>query len=513
MWDSRASSAGYRAERVTKRYAGTVALLDATFEVVPGEVHALVGGNGAGKSTMVKILTGAVSPTEGELRLDGEILSFRSPRDARLAGIAVVHQDNQLFDELTVWENVAALSDPPRRGPLLDRTLTRQRAGRVIRALGVYIDLDQRMRGLPATERKLVEIARGLLEDPRYLLLDEPTAALDPTEAKRLAQVIQRLKADGKGVVLVSHHLEEVLELADRVTVLRDGRVAGSFRRDDVDERRLIEAMVGGAPEPRAATSGTSAGAEILTVRGMVLAPGAEPLDLTLHRGEIVAVVGLVGSGVSKLLARVAGARPDPPAEIRVDGRPLRLRSTAEATRAGIGYLPPDRNAAGIIRDQSIAVNIGLASLRRLSRWGLCTNRQLAPTAVHMKEALNIRCRDTRQPIGTLSGGNQQKALIGRWLASGASILVIDEPTQGVDVAARAEIHGHLRRFVGGGNALLFGSSDLDEVLVLANRVLVLRKGELAEELDLTTGEVSDRHELLALVTGLSGPLSAEIVT
>ena len=495
----------YGAVGVTVRYGNAAALDGVDFDVRAGEVHALVGENGAGKSTLVKVLTGAVRPGEGTLLLDGVPRTFRSPREAQAAGIAVVHQDNQLFPDLTVWENVAATAAlPVRVGPLVARRATAARVERVFEEFGIDIDPTAKARSLSAAERKVVEVARAILLDPSFLLLDEPTATLTPGEAEHLGDLIRRLRDGGRGVVLVTHHLEEVIGISDRTTVLRDGRWAGTFLRTDLTREVLVGAMLGGQVEERARAARVVRAEAVLEVRGLRLAPSARAVDLTVRSGEIVALVGLVGSGTTALLERVAGARRDLPGTLVLKDRPRALRSPAEAARWGIGYLPADRKGGGVVGDQSLAVNVVLASLRKFTRIGFADRRRIRSTAEDARQRFGIRCRDVGQPIAALSGGNQQKALVARWLVSGVELLVLDEPTHGVDIGARAEIHEHLRRYVSDAGSLLLATSDLDEALVLADRILVLRKGEIATEIVVDERPDLDRPALLALVTGLS---------
>jgi ribose transport system ATP-binding protein len=503
---------GFRARQVTVRYGNAAALDSVSFDLQMGEIHALVGENGAGKSTLVRVLTGATVPMDGTLLLDGQQTSFASPRDAQAAGVAVVHQDNQLFPDLTVWENVAATASLPSRvGPLVARRATCRRVERVFDEFGMDIDPLVKARTLAAAERKVVEIARALLLDPRFLLLDEPTATLTPDESERLAELIVRLRDSGRGIVLVTHHLEEVLGIADRTTVLRDGRWAGTFTRADLTRDVLISAMLGGQVEARLRTARAALDETVLEIRSLRLTPSARPIDLSVRRGELVAMVGLVGSGATALLERIGGARRDLPGTLVVRGRQRKLRSPADAVRHDIGYLSADRKGDGLVGEQSVAVNVALASLPKLTRAGFCDRRRIAAIAEEVKERLNIRCQSMHQPIRTLSGGNQQKALVARWLTSGVQIMLIDEPTHGVDIRARAEIHEHLRRFAADGGTVLFATSDLDEALVMADRILVMRKGEVGAELVIEEMPALDRAGLLALVTGLSAEGQEEV--
>lgn len=502
----------FEANSITVRYGNAAALDAVSFSLQPGEIHALVGENGAGKSTLVRVLTGATSPTNGSLVLDGMSVSFASPREAQAAGVAVVHQDNQLFPDLTVWENVAATASLPARfGPFVARRATARRVERIFDEFQIDVDPGGRARELAAAERKIVEIARAVLLEPRFLLLDEPTATLTPGESEHLAELIRRLRDSGQGIVLVTHHLEEVLGLADRTTVLRDGRWAGTYPRADLTRETLVRAMLGDQIEERARTAREGSEQAALEIEELQLSPSARPIRLSLRGGEIVAMVGLIGSGATALLERLSGSRNDLPAAIQVAGSRQKLRSPADAVRHGIGFLSADRKEAGIVGDQSVAVNVALASLPSLSRFGFCDRRRMGTMAENARRRLGIRCQSVRQPIRTLSGGNQQKALIGRWLASGVAVMLIDEPTHGVDIGARAEIHRHLHDFAADGGSLLLATSDLDEALVIADRILVMRRGEIGAELVVDEMPQLDRGALLALLTGLSTEPQEEV--
>jgi ABC-type sugar transport system ATPase subunit len=494
-----------RAVAVSKRFTATTALDAVDFDLRPGEVHGLVGENGAGKSTLVKVLTGVTQPSSGRVTLGDQPIHLTSPRTAAELGIAVVHQDNQLFEHLRVWEHLAVSAGRP-------TTFVRRRAARaaattIFDRLDVPIDVDATAAQLAPTERKVVEIARALARSSQFLLLDEPTAALDPTEAQRLATTIRRLADHGTGVVLVSHHLEEVISLADRVTVLRDGRNAGSFDRGRYSKRDLVTSMIGAIPATPEVRAPRDRAAVRLTMRNERLIPGTAGCDLDVHAGEIVAVVGLVGSGVSTLLATVAGARRAT-GSVALPQRGRRISTTVDAVRSGVGYLPPDRKSSAILADLTVASNVMIGSLPKHTRIGFCSRRVLRESAAAVCDRLGVRYRSVDQAMSTLSGGNQQKALIGRWLTADVDLLVVDEPTQGVDVGARADIHGHLRAFADAGGSVLLASSDFDEVLAIADRIVVFRKGAIVHDLSGDELTALDRTGLLERATGLHVPAS-----
>ena len=493
----------FTATGVSHRFGGVAALTDVSFEVSTGEVHALLGENGAGKSTLVKILTGALVPHAGTLAIDGREVRFSSPRDAQAAGIGVVHQDYHLFTDLTVAENICGVSvHAPSRLGLVDRRRMVEIAAELLHDLGIDLDPRRRAGGLDAAERKLVEIARALLEKPRFLLLDEPTAALEPRETDRLLEVIDRLRSRGTGIILVTHRLGEVSQIADRASALRDGRSVGTLPKGELTPRALTHLIVGSSV---AELDGPShpAGPPVLEIQNLRIRPDAEPVNLHVGDRELVAVIGLVGSGASAVLGAVAGSMPNRDATILVDGRPVRIRNPRDARRYGIGFAPEDRKRTGLLLGQSIATNMGLASLPRFSRAGFTTRRALREAATDAGRIFDIRYRSVDQPVGSLSGGNQQKVLLGRWHLAGVRTLVVQEPSQGVDIGARHEIHKHLVSFAAGGGSVLFSSSDLDEVRAIAHRIYVLHAGEVTAVFDNTGPNRPTRAELTeAMTTG-----------
>lgn len=486
---------------VVQHYGGVAALSDVSFDVRAGEIHALLGENGAGKSTLVRVVTGALVPDAGELRIDGELQRLASPHDAQAAGIGVVHQDYHLFPELSVAENVCGVSVcAPARVGLVKHSEMYRIAVDLLGSLGVVVDPRRRVAGLDAAERKLIEIARTLLQKPQFLVLDEPTAALEPRETDRLLEVISSLRDRGTGIILVTHRLGEVCRVADRASVLRNGRNVGSLRKDELTPRALTELIVGSAVAELDGPQHT-VGPPALEIRNLRLRPHSEPICLHVGERELVAVIGLVGSGISELLGAVSGSRPDKLADIRVGGQPVRIRSPRHARRVGIGFAPEDRKRTGLVLDQSIATNMGIASLGRFSRAGFSDRSGLRSAAAEARARFDIRCQSVNQTVGSLSGGNQQKVLLGRWHLADVSTLVVQEPSQGVDIAARHEIHKHLLGFAADGGQLLFSSSDLDEVRSIAHRIYVLHAGEVSAVFD-NCGET--RPSLAALTEAMT---------
>jgi ABC-type sugar transport system ATPase subunit len=468
---------------VSKQYGTTRALADVSFEVAAGEIHALVGENGAGKSTLVRILGGASRPDQGRLMAGGREHHFSSPHDAIAAGIITIPQDLRLVPALSIAENIA-LGDPPTRRvltmPLLvDRARMRSDALLQLAAFDFSPDPDTPVRELGFAEQQIVALAKALRRQCRLLILDEPTAALENREITRLFGILRRLQSQGTAIVYVSHRLEEIVELADRCSVLRDGRVTAVVRRGAFKSADLMMAMTG--REIAQATASGTAPTDTLIEE----AP-TRPDPVYLRAGEIVGLGGLLGSGATTVLRRIFGLTRDASA-IRVKDRPTRLRSPAAAIKRGIGFVPPSRRL-GLIMNQSVHDNILLPSIGR-TLW-LHPKRRHADRRLvaELIELLDIRPRDPALPVSALSGGNQQKVVLAKWLARRVEILLLDEPTQGVDIAAKAQIHAILRSFAARGGGVLLSSSDLSELTALCDAVLVMRHGQMVSRIERSDG-------------------------
>jgi ABC-type sugar transport system ATPase subunit len=468
----------FGAQAVVKKFGPVVALDGVSFACERGEIHALLGENGAGKSTLVKMLVGAHQPDAGTLTFDDAPVTLHGPQDAIARSVAVVHQDYHVWNDLTVAENViGTLPRPPQRGGLTASRTMRDRARALLDRLEIAIDVDRPVRELDAAEKKFVEIARALALDATFLILDEPTASLEQRESERVLALLERLRGEDHGLILVTHRLEEVVRVADRATILRDGRNAGVVGRERMHGDVLVEAILGRTPDeppvPRARTN-----EPVLQFAGVRTRPQAQPFDLTLHRGEILGLTGVVGSGAVHLVRALGGRRPLDGTLI-VNGAPLAIRSAADAVRAGIGTIPEDRKGAGLALEQSVADNIALASLHRISSFGFTNTKKRNALAEEYRATLGIRCASIEAPVGSLSGGNQQKVLIARWLASGARVIAIEEPTHGVDIGAKAEIHRQLAAFAEAGGSVIFMSTELRELLAIAHRIAIFHGGRL----------------------------------
>lgn len=490
----------FGATGIVKRFGPVVALNDVSFACARGEIHALLGENGAGKSTLVKILAGAQLPDSGTLTLDDAAVRFRSPQDAVERSIAVVHQDYHVWPDLTVAENIiGTLRRPPQRAAFVRSQVMRREAHDLLERLGIDLDVERKVRDLDAAEKKFVEIARALAVDAAFLILDEPTASLESRESARLLALLERLRDAGHGIILVTHRLEEVVRVADRATILRDGRNVGLVGRDAMTGDVLVEAILGRVPDepvtPRAC--GTT---PVLAFTSVRTRPDATPFDLELRSGEILGLTGVVGSGAVHLIRALAGLVPLG-GTLTLDGTPLVLRRPGDAVRRGIGYIPEDRKGAGLALEASVANNIALASLHRISKNGFTDTRARTALADGYRASLAIRCASVDAPVGSLSGGNQQKVLIARWLASGARIIAIEEPTHGVDIGAKAEIHRQLAAFAEAGGSVIFMSTELRELLAIAHRIAIFHAG--APAAILPHHEASESR-ITAIATGLS---------
>lgn len=472
------------ARGVSKAYAGVRALRSASFELRRGEVHALIGENGAGKSTLVKIITGAVQPDSGEILLEGEPIEENSPRLAKQRGIAAIYQQPALFPELTVAENIAIGQEGHGMGGRVDWGARRRRAAELLARVGARIDPEADAGELTMPQQQLVEIARALGADARVLILDEPTASLSEEDTRNLFDVIRQLREEGVGMIYISHRLEELPVIADRVTVLRDGETIDTREMSSVTREELIQLMVGRELSTIFPKEEVAIGAPVLELRGVGSGEaGVRDVSLTVHAGEIVGLAGLVGAGRTELARTLFGLSPADSGEIRVRGDTVVIDSPTTAIDHGIAYVPEDRRRHGVVLEMEVSANVTLASLDELSGpTGMDFSRE-RELASEFSERLGVKTPSIYTPVSALSGGNQQKVALSRWLVRKPAVLILDEPTQGIDVGAKSEIHRLMTDLARQGVAILMISSELPEVLGMSDRIYVMHGGTIVGEL------------------------------
>jgi ABC-type sugar transport system ATPase subunit len=467
------------AERVSKIFPGVVALDDVSFEVRPAEVNALVGENGAGKSTLIKLIAGYYAPDRGEIRVAGHHLEA-DPAAAHRAGVATIHQDHHLVPSMTVAENIMLGHWPTRHGLILRREQL-QRAKKAIARVAPYLTPDTLARRLTPAEGQLVEIARALSEESRVLIMDEPTTSLSGREIDQLFRVVEELKTQGLGIVFVSHWLEEVFRIADRITVLRDGRIVGSKPAAELDPGQVIRMMVGRGVHT-VTTASQTPGDTVLEVKNLTRIGVLENVSFKVRAGEIVTLAGLVGAGRTELVSCVFGIDAYDSGEVLVDGRPLAPNDPTGAIAAGIGLVPEDRRHQALVANLSVMTNATLAVLDRIAPRSIISAAEESKAFAAATGAVAVKMASPAAPVSTLSGGNQQKVVLGRWLVRNPGLLILDEPTKGIDVGAKAEISEIIVRLASQGKAILLVSSEMPEVLALSDRVLVMRAGRIAGE-------------------------------
>jgi rhamnose transport system ATP-binding protein len=480
---------------LSKSYGGVHALRDVSLQVSLGEVHALCGENGAGKSTLIKILTGAVRPDQGEIQFAGRRLLPGSVTASEQAGIAVMHQESTAFPDLNAIDNLFIGREPTRwPGWLLDRPRMRREAIRVLERLGEAIDLQRPIGELPLAQRQMVAMARALLRDCRLLIMDEPTASLSAKETLVLLRLISQLRNEGVSVLYVSHRLEEVFQISDRVTVLRDGQLVDTTPTTELSTSGLIQRMIGRDVDTtrRRQVSRSSGGRIALNVQRLTRSGVFCNVSFAVREGEIVGLAGLVGAGRSEVVRAIFGVDRYDSGVVLVHDRRLAPGSVASAVASGVALVPEDRQHEGLVLPMSVGANLTLAILKRLQRFGFVQPRRERQVIDWQLEHLQIRSAGRQAAAATLSGGNQQKLVVGKWLASRPRVLIMDEPTRGVDVGAKAQVHRLIRQLAADGIAILVISSELPELLALSDRILVMRQGELAGELPGHTAQQAD---------------------
>ena len=495
------TSAAVRFENITKRFPGVQALDDVSLEIARGSCHALCGENGAGKSTLGKILAGIYEPDGGRLFVDGREVAFTGPRDALAAGVGMVHQELAFCANLSIAENLCLAALPSERG-FVERSELSKRANTMLAEIGAELDVSRPLGELTTAQQQIVQIASAVGSGARVVVFDEPTSSLSQVDAERLYELIDRLKQRGVTCIYVSHRMPEVFRLCDAVTVLRDGRHVGTRPSRELSETDLVQMMIGRAvseyfPRPRR----TAQSEELLRVDALSLPGKFEDVSFTLHAGEVVGLAGLVGAGRSDVAAALFGIEPAASGSIRVGGRVASVRTPREAIELGIGLVPEDRKRQGLVQSESGLRNTSLTILDRLSRFSWIDRARERGIAQQYFNRLRVRAPSVDTVVAGLSGGNQQKIVLARWLAAQSKILILDEPTRGVDVGAKAEIHALIGELAEQGAAILLISSELPELLNLSDRILVLRAGRMVGEVARAD---ASQERLLRLMAGLA---------
>lgn len=490
---------------VTKTFSGVTVLKNVDFDIYPGEVHALLGENGAGKSTLVKIISGVHTPTHGKIFLENKQVKISNPHTARQLGIALIHQEPLTFPDLDVTENIFAGNTRDGRKALIDWKKKRQQARVLLDSLELKIDENAPVKGMPIADQQMVEITCALSTNAKVIIMDEPTAALSQGEVKTLFEIINKLKKQGKAIVFIGHRLEEIEAIADRVTVLRDGEKVGERFMRDINIDQIVQMMIGRTVKELIGKEEVEIGKVRLEVKNLSLPGKFENISLNVRSGEIVGMAGLVGAGRTDVCQAIFGILPAQSGEILIDGEPAQIKSPAQAISRGIALVPEDRAISGLLMPFTIERNMTFATLGQISKGGFVNSAKEDKVVDQYVKDLQIKLRDTNQEVRELSGGNQQKVVLAKWLMTQPEILILDEPTRGVDVGAKAEVYKLISILARSGKAILMVSSELHEIMQLSDRVYVMCEGKM-------TGEFA-RHELNdeQIMTAASSVVLAEV--
>ncbi|NIY73468.1 sugar ABC transporter ATP-binding protein [Marivivens donghaensis] len=485
-----------RLDRITKTFPGVKALDNVQLGLYPGQVTALVGENGAGKSTLVKILTGIYQPDGGAIYVGDTEVNFPTAQDAAAHGITAIHQETVLFDDLTVAENIFLGHAPKTKWGLIDTRTQTRKAAEILRGIGAEIDPQARLRDLGIASKHLVAISRALSIDAQVVIMDEPTASLSHKEIHELYELVDKLKAQGKAILFISHKFDEIFRIADRYTVFRDGQFVADGLISEISEGELVQMMVGRSVDQVFPKREPLLGTEVLQVVGYDHPTEFEGINFTLHRGEILGFYGLVGAGRSEFMQSLFGITKPSKGVTKIDEQITVIRSPAAAVEAGIVYVPEDRGLQGAIRPMPIFQNVSLASLKRTSKDGFIRLAEEFALAREYTQRLDLRAASLDTPVGNLSGGNQQKVVIAKWLATKPKVIILDEPTKGIDIGSKAAVHDFMAELAAQGLAVIMVSSEIPEVLGMSDRVIVMREGKIVAEVsgDDMTPETLVRH-------------------
>jgi len=495
-------------DMITKTFPGVKALDQVKLDLFPGQVTALVGENGAGKSTTVKILTGIYRPDGGTIRIDGAPVTFATPNDAADAGITAIHQETVLFDELSVAENIYIGHAPRTRFGLIDTAEMHRAASKLLTEIGAPFGSHTQLRDLGIANKHLVAIARALSVDARVVIMDEPTAALSHKEIEELYELVETLKAQGKAILFISHKFDEIFRIADRYTVFRDGAFVGDGVIADITEDQLVTMMVGRSVDQIFPTRTPNTGEEVLKVVGYAHPTEFAEITFDLHRGEILGFYGLVGAGRSEVMQALFGITKPSKGVCRINGDISIIRSPAEAVNGGIVYVPEDRGKQGAIIGLPIFQNITLPSIGRTSRKGFLKLAEEFKLAREYSERLDLRAASLDQDVGNLSGGNQQKVVIAKWLATQPQVIILDEPTKGIDIGSKAAVHEFMAELASQGLSVIMVSSEIPEIIGMSDRVIVMRDGRIAAEL---AGDELRPETLVRHAAGITTPTESAL--
>ncbi|PUB13232.1 sugar ABC transporter ATP-binding protein [Yoonia sediminilitoris] len=468
---------------ITKTFPGVKALAEVSLRLFPGKVTALVGENGAGKSTVVKILTGIYQPDGGTILVNGQPTTFRVPQAAADHGVTAIHQETVLFDELSVAENIFLGHAPRGSFGLIDLKTMNSKARQILEEIGAQIDPEHKLKDLGIANKHLVAIARALSIDARVVIMDEPTAALSHKEIEELYELVERLKTQGKAILFISHKFDEIFRIADNYTVFRDGQLIGNGAIADVTEAELVKMMVGRDVSQIFPKRSANPGEVVLKVSDYAHPTEFDGIGFTLRKGEILGFYGLVGAGRSEFMQSLFGITRASGGTVEIEGAPVQIKSPADAVDSGIVYVPEDRGKQGAILDLPIFQNVTLPSLGRISSKGFLKLAEEFKLAREYTERLDLRAASLDTPVGNLSGGNQQKVVIAKWLATKPKVIILDEPTKGVDIGSKAAVHEFMAELAAQGLAVVMVSSEIPEVLGMSDRVIVMREGRIAAEL------------------------------
>lgn len=484
---------------ITKAFPGVLALDDVDFDVKAGEVHALLGENGAGKSTLSKIMTGVYEKDSGEIYVRGRKVEIRNPLEAQRLGIRIIHQEFTLINDMSIAENIFIDAMGDRMFSWVPYRRIRAESRALLKRLGLDVPVDTPVRDLSVAEQQIVEIARALREDAAVIIMDEPTAALTDAEVERLMHIIRQLRAEGTGIVYISHKLEEIMAIADRATVLRDGRLVGVRPMAELTRDEMVRMMVGRPLTTLYVRNHVPTTDISLEVKNLSVPGRVHDASLVAHKGEVVGITGLMGAGQPELVRAIFGAVPRSAGEIRLFGRPVDIRSPQDAIGHGIALLTENRKEEGLVLMLPVVANTSLASMGKISRYGFVDGKKERQQAAGYVERLDIRTPSLDQEVDSLSGGNQQKVVLAKWLATDADVIIMAEPTRGIDVGAKAEVYRLIDELAANGKTILLVSSELPEVINLSDRIYVMHEGRITAELDASN---TSQEEIGTYATG-----------